>query len=1062
MTGRAAHLRVIFIWVVTAIANGAWGAPAESAAQPQSAASSIATPQAFDRLPHEEHPKDLPYPDYFNEALKLTAFRAGDRFKALKLAPRVVPEVLILPVQTQAFGLTPAIAALVAARMDEELVARGIKINRQTELFDADGPYVRRFEEAQISAFAAAHAKGRVLALYLGRDAAGTALITISSARGKQLTSTTRLVAEAAAPEQFVNTMAASLAAALDELGFAPRAPASQSTNAPNCSLAAWELHDVDQGARVGTRACHALIMGTLLPEFVDRTQYAPRPKTADKLAWLAQAYVEADSLAPATAAMVRTLAWSQLDLTDSQASVASAVEAEDPVVRPLARLLWARQRNKASPVQSPERAAEEYAAAAAKELPEFARAVFLERANFFLPFRRVNLCAIEVPLATVRLPKECLGAVQSTGTSQPHGSRAERALLDEWRLAASFREIEVEGIMRGDPKARAEVIAALPARIADHPFIRQIIFISEHFDSATGAYDPLAKRATQAAVAFVQATADLQRWESFLPGHLIRDGQWTRNEALRQEPAILKIGMEEQRLAAVLEFDAFRMRGIPSANLSRGRLSFLTAGPLVALTRSGTPVRQPPLAAPVQLATADAVARQLNWRTAAGTGQDVATLERELEAEPKNIEARVQLGLARMRAGQSVAQFRSLMDARSDDARTGSYAISESHTWAFPAHAMFFAGELDAARYYYDKVARIGTSSSSDLHARVRLRLIARDIPGALNRAIERLDRYENDFGRRDVAGFEFMLGHKEAGWAALAPRLAQSSELELWMGAQAGHRLEAKPARQVQAWIKNSGYGHAQINGLDIGTMYLGRYVTDDRVPTDEDARLIKEAGQNAVLPAQAVVEALVKLKQLASAPSVSDESLQPVRELMLKGARNPQISVLQPLYTWATWRSSGGSDPMLTALRSETLSAGFDTLLAKGMLLGLEKKPAESLQFLRAARVELAQLGVGSLDDAYRSAAYSATFTNYMLFRETRDPVYRDEALRLARAYEVIFPFQAWTYAADALLSSDGEERSMAACRAAYLDRNSEFLRLSNLKPNPAGPECRKALW
>src|SRR5262249_31406130 len=150
----------------------------------------------------------------------------------------------------------------------------------------------------------------------------------------------------------------------------------------------------------------------------------------------------------------------------------------------------------------------------------------------------------------------------------------------------------------------------------------------------------------------------------------------------------------------------------------------------------------------------------------------------------------------------------RTAIDARPVQRRVDQ-AIGESHEWSEPAHMFLFAGELDAARDYYERVVSLGTGSGSDLLARSQLQRIAGDIAGAYEATRAQLKRYDNDYARRDLAGLEFMLGRVDSGWAVLRPRMALSDQMVLWVGAMAGHRLQGMPARDVHEWITRSSYG-------------------------------------------------------------------------------------------------------------------------------------------------------------------------------------------------------------------------------------------------------------
>jgi hypothetical protein len=1029
----------------------------------------------LDPLPHELHPTEWPQPDYFTEALKLTHFQPGERWRALKLVSGTEPAMLVLPVQMEAFGWSPAFTALVGARLDHELATRGIGANRQTDLFDADGPYVRRFADADIAAFAAAHANAPVLALYVGRDGAGKDFVTLTVRRNGQLQRAHRSFAEGTQAAAMLDAFASNLPALLDDLDLkAGKAPLFAATPRA-CDAGDWALEDLKPASPGAARACHALVMGVLLPEFDWETDYYPRAKTGDKLAWLAEAWVEAGALTPESAQAVRTVAWSQLELMDSHETVNSAVDSSDPVARTLARALWARSRTRTMPVAARDEALEAYAVAAATALPPFTRAAFIERAEYEEQFRRVDLCGLETELPAMHMPAAC-GDASAPRRTRP-ATRGERALLEAWRIAQAYKALRIQGEDRGDPAARQAVLDALPARIAVHPLVRLERFRSENFNAATGSFEALVARARAATTDLVQTTADLQRWHTALPSLSVSYSMWTTNEALRADPAIRAVAQDEARLLTVLGIDGFlsgvaplRMRAVYAPQ------DFLRPGPMRRRPMLG--YAPPPAsgasipAAGVWSATRMTTATPIPVRRVAlpfpvttlnPANRDPKVLEQAAVNDPNDLEALAAVAVLRLKAGQSVAQARVLFDARPEDKRVGQ-AIEESHAWAEPENVFYFAGELEAARVYAAKVAKTNTYSSSDLQARVRLRLMAGDIPGALQLSQERLDRYENDFSRRDVAGMEFMRGHPEAAWATLAPRLALSDQSELWVGVQVGQRLEGRSARAAYDWIVKSGYGHAKLRNIDIGPVHALRLMTDDRTPSPDDLALLSElksppSGRG--LDGIEQLQVLAELKQLAVAPHVDPKAVLALRDTIAADTSELDRGPFMPLYAWVAWQASDGTDPSLAPLRATTLTQDFDALLAKGVLLGLDKRPDEALQFLRAARFDLVNT-IGTERRDVRSAPYSAAFVAWLLFNQTHDTRYRDEALLLARAHQRTFPYLAWPYALDALLSPAGPARDTAACRAAFLDRGSLFLSKLNPNPDGHGKACASSQW
>jgi len=62
--------------------------------------------------------------------------------------------------------------------------------------------------------------------------------------------------------------------------------------------------------------------------------------------------------------------------------------------------------------------------------------------------------------------------------------------------------------------------------------------------------------------------------------------------------------------------------------------------------------------------------------------------------------------------------------------------------------------------------------------------------------------------------------------------------------------------------------------------------------------------------------------------------------------------------------------------------------------------------------------------------------------VVVRTTGNEAYREEALKFVRAYQKVFPYWPRTYSLHALLGKDAAARSLAACRARYLDPGVRF--------------------
>ena len=327
-----------------------------------------------------------PRDDVFTSALAQSGVVPSPRFRALKLLSAPPADMLVLPVQMQAHGWSAAFTALIGAQLDRALVERGVKANRQTDLFDLDGPLARRFPAAEVQAFSRQHGNLPVLALFAGRDAEGSVLLTLEWQREGRASAAHRTLPEGGTVEEVLKSVALALPDMLTELGL-PARP----TNAPQprrCPAESWQLQAV--GADRIQQACQALVMGTLLPDLQMRsTRVYPQVRSRAKLAALAHAYVEADLLTSGSGAAMRAIAWADLELDSARDRLEVHTSEQDPVARPLARLLWSRVRVAKLPVASRRSAEEAYLEPDAAPLPAFVRAVYRERAGFGEPWHR-------------------------------------------------------------------------------------------------------------------------------------------------------------------------------------------------------------------------------------------------------------------------------------------------------------------------------------------------------------------------------------------------------------------------------------------------------------------------------------------------------------------------------------------------------------------------------------------------------------------------------------------------------------------------------------------------
>jgi hypothetical protein len=1025
-------------------------------------------------MPHDVQPDALPFPDYFDEALKHT--RHGPPSTSLQLrgfSSGERPRIIVLPVQTQAFGYAPAWRALLGAQLDHELSMRRIEASRQTDILGAHGPFTRRFNDAAVAAFARDQAPSSLLALIVGHDGADTAFVTLVL-RGAGTTPERRAQRRIPLPVSAVaafDAVAALLPSLLSDIGLGGQAPASRAEDAnAMCDPAAWDLKDPPMFATPVVRACHAAIVSTLLPRLSPpRTNHHANTETPAKLAWLAEAWVQARAMRPrgSTAAAIESLVWQQLRLEEQKAvPLSDLADAGEPVLAPLAKLLAVHRRAASSPLRSGREAVERLVDEASQGQSPFVSALFRERARYSDNFQRVDLCAIERETPSIMPRAECR---RDGASGAARGGAAHTALYQHWRLASYFKDIDYYGNALGQRSSLARHLDSLPADIAAHPFVRQYRALSDEKQPSLGSVSDHVARARAWMHAFVQSTAESQRYDDGLAFYSLSEHARALDGNVMSDAQILRSIDDEARMIHVLSFDRFTSTSNPAARRTRGMPAvFLHAGSVRMLAPTGVAPRAAPTAATVAVAPASAPPLALPRSLFAVPEQPPAASAEQLRAHiarvPADMKARVALAMLLLKQGRPMPEARAVIDAYQQNQRS-EHRITLSHDWARPAHALFFAGELDAARHYYERVRDVGTGSESDLHALARVPMIDGDLRGALAATDARLRRYESDYSRRDVALLSFLTGQRERGWAALQPRLASASTFELWVGAFAGHRIEGLDLVGVNAWLASQGLNRARIDHRSAPALVLHLHAVIDRLPSESDIALFQDRSANGQFNEQFAASAL--LTRMALRGSFERPAFDTARRALAQ-SDSTSNKFLQPLFTWVAWHATDNQDAELDLARKAQLGdADFELLLSKAILLALERDVAPSLQYLRAARLQMSERGVGGGPRSLRGErptpeAYQYALALWLLQAKTGHAAYRNELLGFVRAYQRVMPAWGWLYSMEAVLQTDAKARATALCRARHLDARSYFLSLVASGKGTAASPCAASLW
>ena len=1021
-------------------------------------------------LPHVATPDAALYPDYLALALSHTQLADDPRWRPLHLtlAPgRAQPAVIVLPVQTQAFGFSPTFRALLGARLDQELQRRHVDASTQSDIVDWRGPFVRRSDDATVAAFAAEHPGAALLALYLGHDQQGHAFVTLGRTdAGKARLAHRRLdIPQDRLPA--LDAVTAALPGLLAELDLGASRPAAAlaADRAGGCQAGDWELMDLAPAAGPVATACHALLMGTLMPDYLSLVADLTQPSAPDRLAWLARAWVEASALAAQQTALrsVASLAAFQLRLDDAQRSAPPLEGEPDVVVRPLARMLSAGRQAATSPNVSGADARMRYVTPALAGLPPFAAAVLLEHARFTEQFHETDLCALELSVPTLRPAKGCEEEADRAPRSTRRATRGQQQLLEAWRLAAAWQALYVEGELRGSADGIARTLRDLPARLAAHPFTRSMHFAVHAREAHIDSVDARLAAARERTLDYAQALATLQRDDALTRHVNMFDDKTLPGDY--GDPTMARANDDVTRLRAVELADLWGGIALRAQGTTPPPAVFLAEGSFAHASIATQPA-QPPLAGTTAAGSGGVppsamLAARPPHRRPSYDGRDEPMLpsrEALLQAiaqNPQDMDSRTLLAIVQLKRGASLAEARRILDGRPRHGRQED-AIREGNDLALAGHLFYFAGETDVAAEYYRRVVQTGTYSESDLAARARLASIAGDARAALAANHARSERYQSEWAAADEASYLFMLGRPDPAWSLILPRVQTAQEGALWRAAIVGHKMAATPIEQLLPWLVRNHLDKAQLRLLGpFAAAWLCHYADLDHQPGAAEIDLLKIRPNHKDAPwgpGLAVVAAAID-----KVPTIAPDEL----DRDLSQAMGNDSRLLLPFHAWVTWNLSHGKDPILEAARATPLEAAFPYVLARAMVLAADGRRDEALPALAAARWELARTGSGDAPaDALRSAPYNFVLASWLMTRQTGDRAYAAQGLAVARGFQHVVQFMGWPYAAEALLGTDAMAREVAACRALKLDPGSMMLHESGLHPDPNGALCRKA--
>jgi len=471
--------------------------------------------------------------------------------------------------------------------------------------------------------------------------------------------------------------------------------------------------------------------------------------------------------------------------------------------------------------------------------------------------------------------------------------------------------------------------------------------------------------------------------------------------------------------------------------------------------------------------------------RMAVAGDPDADALRARIERDPGNWGLYLELEKALLKRGDiaGIVALAGTYPGFADGSGEGRVALSNYA--AQIAHPLFWYGQIDMARTFYERAANYRTGSAEGMAAAQRVAAIDGDYTGAMAIAQQRYARYEDSYALHDYLEFLFAHGFSQQAWPAFMANADQPKTPEFWFAALVGKRIEGADDASVGDWLASEAVrsvdpaGDAPalrlgmtyfmidrapfaglpallariegepVNRVDIGGDALRHSVEEPPVERSAFRRAERIGKDDERVPSHHTLFAAAYLALRKGDYTSAVEGFERYANFYaIEGDRwDASTSVALPYFALAAAKS-GDVHNLRAFLQSLPDAQGrmgtdsavmFDRHLALAYFSGLARESDEATQHLVAARRVMA-LANGT----HGINGYQYAETCIVLFDETKDARYRDLALEWARAYQRMDPAMAWPYALEAAYGNAkdaGHVRAVAL--ALYLDRDSYWL-------------------
>lgn len=399
----------------------------------------------------------------------------------------------------------------------------------------------------------------------------------------------------------------------------------------------------------------------------------------------------------------------------------------------------------------------------------------------------------------------------------------------------------------------------------------------------------------------------------------------------------------------------------------------------------------------------------------------------------------------------------------------------------AYDAGSKFYwMGEFSLAKPFYKIASTQETNSSTELSSSLRLKLLNGDYKGAMLGSLERARHYNSSYAYRDYLGLLHAMGESKMAWEAFNVLTSQIDDFPIWESLLVAHRKEGRTNAEVAAWAKLQVTQNVVKRNTNRVAKYLLLAGVTDRVPTEEMEGVLVEIAQpvwkveynngmivqpsddghsQIILGPQAAEKSVLpngvyegaKKKLVKSNLVYFAEAYRAIRKAEYSSASvllqeastlydlsRGDLGYLLPYYAFSAAKSGNVAAVENYLAGFSTEKKGFDYLLAKAVIAGVDGKTEESIQFLKSAKYKRPFTEERPLQTEYQFANLCE-----LLYESTKNPKYREIALDWAKKNQRFQPWFAWSYAMEAVYTSNSADKKRAIAIASFLDPQSAML-------------------